>query len=84
VWVRNADAIADLVRDPLVRLHPSDAARRAIQGGDSVIVAGTHEFVVALDERVSLGTIVVPFNLEATKGLAAEPVVTVDVMRGDS
>ena len=84
VWVRNAGTIAGLVRDPVLRLHPSDAARRAIAEGDTVLVSGTHELVVALDERVSRGTIVVPHNLEATKGLAAKSVVTVDVMRGDS
>jgi NADH-quinone oxidoreductase subunit G len=84
VWVRNAASIRSLVRDPAVRLHPSDAARRAIAEGDTVVVSGTHHLVATLDERVSRGTLVVPFNLEATKGLAAIPAVTVDVVRGDA
>ncbi len=84
VWVRNAAAISGLVREATARFNPSDAARLAVTDGDVVVVSGTHRLTVALDDGVSAGTIVVPFNLVETKGLAATPVVTVDALRGES
>ncbi len=84
VWVRNATPIKDLPRDAAVRIHPEDASRRAIVDGGAVVIAGSHQLPAVLDDQVTLGTIVVPFNLEETKGLAATQTITVDVVRGDA
>ncbi len=83
VWVRNATSIKGLSRDAVVRMHPDDASLRSIADGATVVVAGSHRLPVVLDDEVTPGTVVVPFNLEATRGLPATQTVTVDVVRGD-
>ncbi|MCL1593375.1 MAG: NADH-quinone oxidoreductase subunit NuoG [Actinomycetia bacterium] len=83
VWLSNAAALGDLARSAYVRLHPSDAARRAITPGETIVVSGSHQLPVALDDTVSRGTLVVPHNLEETKGFVATPTVTVDTVRGE-
>jgi len=80
VWVRNTEALKDLPRKAYVRMHPSDASRRAITAGETVVVSGSHKLPVALDDTVTKGTIVVPFNVRETKGLVAAADVTVDTL----
>lgn len=80
VWVRNTEALKNLSKGASVRMHPSDASRRAFEAGETVLVGGTLELPVVLDESLTRGTIVVPFNLSETKGLVATADVTVDNM----
>jgi predicted molibdopterin-dependent oxidoreductase YjgC len=84
VWVRNAESIRDLARSTSARMHPGDASRRAFKDGDVITIAGTLEIRVRLDDQVSRGTIVVPFNQPETAGLVPSGTISVDVPRGGS
>ena len=84
VWVRNAESIRDLARPTSARMHPGDASRRAFKDGDVITIAGTLEIRVRLDDQVSRGTIVVPFNQPETAGLVPSGTISVDVPRGGS
>ncbi len=84
VWVRNSSAIKDLAKPAYARVHPGDASRRGISDGDVIVIGGMVEVPAKLDDQVSRGTIVVPFNHRETMGIAALGVVTVDIVRGGS
>ncbi len=83
VWNRNAATIADLPRPATARIHPRDAAILAVADGSEVVIEGSFTLAVAIDPDVAEGSIVVPFNQVATKGLAATASVRVDAKRED-
>jgi NADH-quinone oxidoreductase subunit G len=83
VWNRNAATIAALPRPAVARVHPRDAAILAVTEGSTVVIEDTFSLSVAIDPDVTEGSIVVPFNQAATKGLAATPSVRVDAKRED-
>ena len=83
VWNRNASSIADLPRPVVASIHPRDASVLAVANGDTVLVNDSFSMPVAIDGDVAVGSIVIPYNQVATKGLAATPSVSVDPLRGD-
>ena len=83
VWNRNASSIADLPRPVVASIHPRDASVLAVANGDTVLVNDTFSLPVTIDGDVAVGSIVIPYNQVATKGLAATPSVSVDPLRGD-
>jgi len=83
VWNRNAATIADLPRPATARIHPRDAAILAVADGSEVVIEGSFTLAVAIDPDVAEGSISVPFNQVATKGLAATASVRVDAKRED-
>lgn len=57
--------VIELVKDPCVRLHPSDGAKRSIKDGDKVSLRASGNVVNAkakLDERVAKGAVVLPLG----------------------
>ena len=82
VWNRHAVTVAPLVREAVARIHPRDASALAVASGGSVVVAERFELPVVVDPEVAIGSITVPFNHPATRGMAATPAVSVDPVRG--
>ncbi|MEZ5174761.1 MAG: NADH-quinone oxidoreductase subunit NuoG [Acidimicrobiia bacterium] len=81
VTTRHSPSIAGLVPAVEARLHPSDASLLAVANGATVMVAGERVFPVRVDPSVAKGSIVLPFNQVATKGLAAMAAVSVKAIR---
>jgi hypothetical protein len=55
----------------------------AVDDGSTVELAGTILMPARLDPEVSEGSVIVPFNVEATKGLAASASLSVRAVRGE-
>jgi predicted molibdopterin-dependent oxidoreductase YjgC len=83
VTTRHAASISGLVNDSFVRINPRDASMLAVEDGSTVELAGTILMPARLDPEVSEGSVVVPFNVEATKGLAASASLSVRAVRGE-
>jgi predicted molibdopterin-dependent oxidoreductase YjgC len=83
VLVRHAGILSSLGSDASVRLHPKDASSLAVGPGDIVQIAGL-EMPVELDPSVVPGSVVLPFNHVATKGVPASPSVRIEPMRGEA
>jgi predicted molibdopterin-dependent oxidoreductase YjgC len=83
VTTRNSPSIAGLVPDVVARLNPRDASVLAIQDGTAVVIGGVFELPARLDTTVAQGSVVLPFNQSATKGLRAVSAVSVEAKRGD-
>ena len=83
VWNRHAETIASLPRTAVARVHPRDASVLAVQDRSMVAIEDVIELPVVIDANVAVGSIVVPFNHPATKGLAATAAVRVDAVRSD-
>ena len=81
VWNRHAVTIAPLVREAVARIHPRDASSLAVADGEHLLIADGFELPVVMDPEVAIGSIVVPFNHPATRGIAATPAISVDVVR---
>lgn len=59
-----------LAKEPFVRLHPFEGAKRGIQNGDSVSLTANGSTIDAkakLDMRVSQGTVVIPLGFDRIK-----------------
>jgi len=84
VWNRHSPTIASLPRTAVARIHPRDAAVLAVGEGSSVIIDDRYTLPVAIDAQVAVGSIVLPFNHVATKGLAASASVSVDPVRSEA
>ena len=70
----HAPAIAELVREADIGLHPADAARLGVAAGDGVAIDGAGEapaFPVRLDPSVPTGTAVFVVGCAATRSLRA-------------
>jgi NADH-quinone oxidoreductase subunit G len=83
VLVRHSGILSDLTRDASARLHPKDASSLAVADGEFVHVAGL-ELPVEIDAKVVPGSVVLPFNHVATRGVLASPAVSIEPMRGDA
>jgi NADH-quinone oxidoreductase subunit G len=83
VWTRMSPNIASLPRPAVARIHPRDASALAVQEGSMVLIEDTIRLPVSIDPEVAVGSVVLPFNHLATKGLAASASVGVDPVRGD-
>ena len=82
VTTRHAPSISGLVSNANVRINPRDASMLAVENGSTVEVAGSIHLAVDLDSQVAEGSVVLPFNVAATKGVAASAAVTVTAVRG--
>lgn len=59
--------VLQLVKPPVVRIHPQEAAARELQDGDAIRISGGGGFFVAKlssDARVAAGTLVIPLGFE--------------------
>jgi anaerobic selenocysteine-containing dehydrogenase len=83
VTVRNTEILRPLAPPALARLHPRDASALAVEDGDLVQVAGV-ELPVAVDSQVVPGSVVLPFNQVATRGMPASAAVSIQAVRGDA
>jgi len=83
VTTRHAPSIAGLVRQAVLRINPRDASMLAVEDGSTVELAGSILMPAMLDPQVAVGSVVVPFNVPATKGLPASASVTVRAPRGE-
>ena len=83
VTVRNTEILRPLAAPALARLHPKDASALAVEDGDPLQVAGV-ELPVAVDSEVVPGSVVLPFNQAATRGIAASAAVSIQAVRGDA
>lgn len=83
VILRHATILSSLPRTAEARLHPKDASVIAVANGDLVEVAGI-ELPLAVDSRVVPGSVVLPFNVVATKGVPATAAVSIQAVRGDA
>lgn len=81
VIIREAKIFDSLPPESVARLHPKDASALAVEVGDVVRVAGV-ELPVAVDSRVVPGSVVLPFNQVATKGVPASAAVSIEAGRG--
>ena len=84
VTTRHAPSISGLVPETFVRLNPRDASVLAVQDGSVVVIGDAVSLPVRLDSTVTQGSVVVPFNHLATKGLPATGAVSVEPVRGDT
>ncbi|MCL1600766.1 MAG: NADH-quinone oxidoreductase subunit NuoG [Actinomycetia bacterium] len=82
VVLRHATILSSLHGTAEARLHPKDASALAVVDGDVVEVAGI-ELPIAIDVRVVPGSVVLPFNQIATKGVHATAAVNIQAVRGD-
>ena len=83
VIIRHAEIFSTLAPVSTARLHPRDASGLAVADGDAVRVAGI-ELPVTVDARVIPGSVVLPFNQVATRGVPATPGVSIETARGDA
>jgi hypothetical protein len=82
VVIRHATILNRLAGAAEARLHPKDAAALAVVDGAVIEVAGI-ELPIAIDVRVVPGSVVLPFNQVATKGVPATAAVSIQAIRGD-
>ena len=83
VTTRNAPSISGLVPKAVARLNPKDASLLAVSQDSVVTIADVLELPVAVDSTVVQGSVVVPFNHAATKGLSATAAVAVAAVRSE-
>jgi NADH-quinone oxidoreductase subunit G len=83
VTTRHSPSIAGLVPDVVARLNPRDASLLAVQNGSVVVIGDVLELPARIDPSVAQGSVVLPFNQAATKGLPAVAAVSVEAKRGD-
>jgi NADH-quinone oxidoreductase subunit G len=83
VTTRHAPSISGLVSTPVVRINPRDAAMLAVENGSTVEIAGSLLMPASLDPEVAVGSVAIPFNVPATKGLHAAASITVRAPRGE-
>jgi NADH-quinone oxidoreductase subunit G len=83
VVVRHAEIFNSFAPASTARLHPKDASALAVGDGDLVAVAGI-DLSVHVDPQVVPGSVVLPFNQVATKGVPASPAVRISAVRGDT
>lgn len=81
VIVRHCDILRALPSPATARLHPRDASSLGVSDGSSVRIEHL-EFAVTVDTEVAPGSVVLPFNHVATKGLAATASVRIEAVRG--
>ncbi len=82
VLTQHSEILKGLVDPVSVRMHPKDAAALAVTEGTSVSVGG-QELRVTMDGDVPEHSVVLPHNHEATKRIAAAPIIRVETLRGD-
>jgi NADH-quinone oxidoreductase subunit G len=83
VTTRHAPSIAALMKASVVKMNPRDASMLAAEDGSIVELDGSILIPLRLDPQVAEGSVSVPFNVEATKGLKAAASVSVRPMRGE-
>lgn len=83
VTVRKTEILRPLAAPGVARLHPKDASALAVEDGNPVQVAGVR-LPVAIDSQVVPGSVVLPFNQIATKGVLASAAVSIQAVRGDA
>ena len=84
VMTRMSPAVAGLMPDARVYLHPRDAGSLAVGPGQRAEVAGDEGSVtleVAIDPTLAAGTVYVPFNLPGTADLGTTNSVKVTPLR---
>ena len=84
VMTRMSPAVAGLMPDARVYLHPRDAGSLAVGPGQRAEVAGDEGTVtldVAIDPTLAVGTVYVPFNLPATADLGTSDAVKITPLR---
>jgi len=81
VVIRHATILNSLPGVAEARLHPKDASTLAVVDGDAIEVAGI-ELPIAIDVGVVPGSVVLPFNQVATKGVPATAAVNIRAIRG--
>ncbi len=81
VTTRHSPSISGLVPDVVARLNPRDASLLTVQDGTTVIIGDSFELPARIDPSVAQGSVVIPFNQLATKGLRAVPAVSVEAKR---
>lgn len=84
VTTRHAPSISGLAKPPVVRINPRDASMLAIEHGSMVRLGEALLMPAHLDPEVAAGSVVVPFNVQETKGLAATASVSVAAVREGS
>lgn len=84
VITRHTPSIAHLGKDAAATLNPRDAASLAVTEGAMVVVNGQVTLPVHLDGAIPEGSVVLPFNHVATKGLPAVPAVSLEPVRDES
>lgn len=62
VRMKHNTHVIKLAKEPRVRLHPFEAAKRGLNDGDKVILNNITRTKVKLDQKVSEGTIVIPLG----------------------
>jgi NADH-quinone oxidoreductase subunit G len=80
VRTRMSPSLAALVPDAFVYLNAQDAADLGLAAGATAAVEGEYgsvELPVAIDNSLGVGTVYVPANLSATRGLGAAVAVVV-------
>ena len=83
VLVRVGPSLGKLVSVAAAHLHPEDATRLGLSGGDEVRVQtakGKVELPVSLDDSLARGTLYVPYNLDGSEVLGAEVEVHVEAI----
>jgi hypothetical protein len=83
VVIRHAEIFNALPPASTARLHPKDASALAVGEADIVHVAGI-DLPVAIDTGVVPGSVVIPFNQVATRGVTASAAVSIQAVRGDA
>ncbi len=84
MMTRMSPAVAGLMPDARVYLHPRDAGSLAVVPGQRVEVAGDEGTVtleVGIDPTLAVGTAYVPFNLPATADLGVSDGVKITPLR---
>jgi NADH-quinone oxidoreductase subunit G len=82
VTTRHTPSIAGLMRNPSVRINPKDASVLAVTDGAEVVIDADLTLTATIDSSVPQGSVVLPYNHAATKGLAASASVAVTPVRG--
>lgn len=83
VVIRHATILSSLHEAAEARLHPKDASAIAVVDGELVKVAGI-ELPIVIDARVVPGSVVLPFNQIATKGVRASAALSIEAVRGNA
>lgn len=84
MMTRMSPAIAGLMPDARVYLHPRDAGSLAAGSGQTAEVAGDEGTVtleVGIDPTLAVGTVYVPLNLPATADLGVSDAVKITPLR---
>lgn len=68
VRMKHNPHVVQLAKEPRIRVHPSEAAKRGIQNGSRVRVSANGNAIVGkvrIDKQVAEGTVVLPLGFEA-------------------